>query len=118
MKRLLLATAALGLAAAACAVEPLEDPGIGTGSLTSTVFAADGSVIAEWHAGEDRILVEYTDIPADLINAVIAIEDERFWEHDGVDPRAVARALQRNVAAGDVVEGGSTITQQLSLIHI
>ena len=104
--------AALGLAAAACAVEPLEDPGIGSGSLTSTVFAADGSVIAEWHAGEDRILVDYTDIPADLINAVIAIEDERFWEHDGVDPRAVARALQRNVAAGDVVEGGSTITQQ------
>jgi len=104
--------AALGLAAAACAVEPLADPGIGSGSLTSTIFAADGSVIAEWHAGEDRILVDYTDIPADLINAVIAIEDERFWEHDGVDPRAVARALQRNVAAGDVVEGGSTITQQ------
>jgi len=85
---------------------------MGTGSLTSTVYAADGSVIAEWHAGEDRILADYQDIPGHLINAVVAIEDERFWEHDGVDPRALARALMRNVDAGEVVEGGSTITQQ------
>ncbi|MCP3975434.1 MAG: PBP1A family penicillin-binding protein, partial [bacterium] len=112
MRRLLLALIALGLVAAGCAVEPLEDPGIGTGSLTTTVYAADGSVIAEWHAGEDRILVPYEEIPADLLNAVVAIEDERFWEHDGVDPRAVARALLNNVDAGEVVEGGSTITQQ------
>lgn len=110
--RLSIALLALGLAAAACSVDPLDDPGIGSGSLTTTVFAADGSVIAEWHAGEDRILVEYADIPLGLINAVVAIEDERFWEHEGVDPRAVARALVRNVDAGEVVEGGSTITQQ------
>jgi len=110
--RPLIAMLALGLAAAACSVEPLEDPGIGNGSLTTTVFAADGSVIAEWHAGEDRILVGYDDIPIHLVNAAVAIEDERFWEHDGVDPRAVARALVRNVDAGVVVEGGSTITQQ------
>jgi len=112
MRRLIFATIALGLVAAGCAVEPLADPGIGSGSLTTTVFAADGSVIAEWHAGEDRILVSYDKIPAVLISAVVAIEDERFWEHDGVDPRAVARALLANVDAGEVVEGGSTITQQ------
>lgn len=112
MRRFALALIALGLVAAGCAVEPLEDPGIGTGSLTTTVYAADGSVIAEWHAGEDRILVPYEEIPTELINAVVAIEDERFWEHDGVDPRAVARALLHNVDAGEVVEGGSTITQQ------
>jgi penicillin-binding protein 1A len=103
---------ALGLAATGCAVEPLEDPGIGSGSLTTTVYASDGSVIAEWHAGEDRRLVSYDEIPAHLINATVAIEDERFWEHDGVDARALARALVRNVDAGEVVEGGSTITQQ------
>ena len=112
MQRLLLLLAALGLVGSACAVEPLADPGIGSGALTSTVYAADGSVIAEWHAGEDRILVDYAEMPADLLNATVAIEDERFWEHDGVDPRAVARALVNNVDAGDVVEGGSTITQQ------
>ena len=110
--RFVVALLALGLVAAACSVEPLEDPGIGSGSLTTTVYAADGTVIAEWHAGEDRILVGYDAIPSDLVNAVVAIEDERFWEHDGVDPRAVARALARNVDAGEVVEGGSTITQQ------
>jgi len=48
-------------------VEPLEDPGIGSGSLTTTVYAADGSVIAEWHAGEDRILVPFEEIPAELV---------------------------------------------------
>ncbi len=112
MRRLVSALTALGLAAASCAVEPLDDPGIGSGSLTTTVYAADGSVIAEWHAGEDRRLVAYEQIPTDLINATVAIEDERFWEHDGVDARALARALVRNVDAGEIVEGGSTITQQ------
>ncbi len=112
MDRRVLAMLALGLVAAACTVEPLADPGMGSAALTTTVYAADGSVIAEWHAGEDRILVDYDAIPAHLINAVVAIEDERFWEHDGVDPRAVARALLRNLDEGSIVEGGSTITQQ------
>jgi len=112
MRRLILALTALGLIATGCAVEPLEDPGIGSGSLTTTVYAADGSVIAEWHAGEDRRLVSYDKIPIELINATVGIEDERFWEHDGVDARALARALVRNIDAGEVVEGGSTITQQ------
>lgn len=110
--RTFIAMLALGLVAAACSVEPLADPGIGSGSLTTTVYAADGSPIAEWHAGEDRILVGFADIPRHLIDAVVAIEDERFWEHDGVDPRAVARALVHNVESGEIVEGGSTITQQ------
>ena len=112
MRRLVFALTALGLIATGCAVEPLEDPGVGSGSLTTTVYAADGSVIAEWHAGEDRRLVSYEEIPIDLINATVAIEDERFWEHDGIDARALARALVRNVDAGEVIEGGSTITQQ------
>ena len=100
------------LVAAACAVEPIEDPGIGAGSLTSTVYAADGTALTEWHAGEDRVLVAYDQLPRHLVDAVVAIEDQRFWVHRGVDVRAVARAVQANLEAGEVVQGGSTITQQ------
>jgi len=100
------------LATAACSIAPIEDPGIGAGGLTTTVYAADGSVLAEWHAEEDRVLVAYGDLPTDLVNAVVAIEDRRFWIHSGVDIRSLARAAKANIAAGAVVEGGSTITQQ------
>jgi penicillin-binding protein 1A len=103
---------AIALVATACSVEPIEDPGIGAGSLTSTVYAADGTVLTEWHAGEDRVLVVYGELPHHLVDAVVAIEDQRFWVHSGVDARAVARAVQVNLEAGEVVQGGSTITQQ------
>lgn len=102
----------IALVAAACAVEPIEDPGIGAGSLTSTVYAADGTALTDWHAGEDRVLVTYDDLPRHLVDAVVAIEDQRYWVHPGVDVRAVARAVQANLDAGEVVQGGSTITQQ------
>ncbi len=112
MRRWLMLGLAAALAAAACSVEPLPDPGIGEGALTTTVYAADGSVLARWHAGENRTLVSYDDIPRRVADAVVAIEDERFWEHGGIDLRAMIRALVRNLEAGEVVEGGSTITQQ------
>jgi penicillin-binding protein 1A len=54
-----------------------------------------------------------TDFPDDLVNAVVSIEDRHFFEHPGFDPQGILRAVQRNIAAGTVVEGGSTITQQL-----
>jgi penicillin-binding protein 1A len=57
--------------------------------------------------------VEAGELPAHLIYAVIATEDRRFWEHDGVDRRGLARAFIANWRAGRVVQGGSTITQQL-----
>ena len=97
---------------AACSIAPIEDPGIGAGGLTTTVYAADGSVLTEWHAEEDRAPVAYSDLPKHLVDAVVAIEDRRFWIHNGVDVRAIARAAQENLAAGSIVEGGSTITQQ------
>jgi penicillin-binding protein 1A len=53
------------------------------------------------------------DYPQHLVEAVIAIEDRRFRQHFGIDPIGIARALRRNIAAGGIVEGGSTITQQL-----
>ena len=53
------------------------------------------------------------DFPEHLIDAVLSIEDRRFYSHHGVDPRAILRAVRRNMGAGTIVEGGSTITQQL-----
>ena len=105
--------AAVGfLLAAACTIEPLEDPGLGELALTSVVYAGDGSILAEFHAAENRVLVEYEDLPATLVDAVVAIEDERFWQHTGVDLQAVARALVENLQDRAVSQGGSTITQQ------
>jgi penicillin-binding protein 1A len=112
MPRLTAGVLAIALVAGACTVEPIEDPGIGAGSLTSTVYAADGSVLTEWHAGEDRVLASYDAFPKHLVDAIVAIEDRRFWIHNGVDVRAVARAVGADIDAGAVVEGGSTITQQ------
>jgi penicillin-binding protein 1A len=53
------------------------------------------------------------DFPDNLVKAVISIEDRRFYSHWGLDPEGILRALRRNIAAGGIVEGGSTITQQL-----
>lgn len=112
MPRLGAGALVIALVASACSVTAIEDPGIGAGGLTTTVLAADGSVLAEWHAEEDRALVAYSDLPTHLVNSIVAIEDRRFWVHNGIDVRAVARATRENVSAGAVVEGGSTITQQ------
>ncbi|HEY0396973.1 MAG TPA: PBP1A family penicillin-binding protein [Acidimicrobiia bacterium] len=79
---------------------------------TTKVFAADGSLITTLHAEQDREQVRLDEMAAPLKAAVLAIEDSRFFEHKGVDLRALARALRRNAEAGQVMEGGSTITQQ------
>ncbi|HEX2027430.1 MAG TPA: PBP1A family penicillin-binding protein [Nitriliruptorales bacterium] len=79
---------------------------------TSQVLAADGSVLADLHAGQDRRDVDLEQVPDALVAAVVAVEDRRFFLHRGVDVPAVARAAVRNVEAGAVEQGGSTITQQ------
>ena len=56
---------------------------------------------------------QYSQFPPRLIDAVLSIEDRRFMDHFGIDPKGIGRALLRNVEAGSVVQGGSTITQQL-----
>lgn len=61
---------------------------------------------------EDRVLVRLADVPQDLVQAVIAVEDRRFYSHPGVDLRGTARALV-HTATGQGVQGGSTVTQQL-----
>ena len=62
---------------------------------------------------EDRILVQLSDVPDTLTEALIAVEDRSFYQHHGVSPRAIARAFWINVRSGKVVQGGSTLTQQL-----
>jgi penicillin-binding protein 1A len=74
--------------------------------------AADGQELARKGPirGEP---VARSDLPRQLVDAVLAIEDRRFYDHSGIDPRGIARAFIRNLRAGGVKEGGSTITQQL-----
>ena len=78
----------------------------------SMVLAADGTPIATLRVA-NRTDVTYEELPAALIEAVVAAEDRSFFSHDGVDLRAIARAAVANQRAGRIVEGGSTITQQL-----
>jgi len=80
---------------------------------TSRIYAADGSLLAEIYGTENRTIVPLNTIPDYLKQATIAIEDERFYEHGGVDYQAIGRALVTDVSQGRLAEGGSTITQQL-----
>lgn len=70
-----------------------------------------GKIYPEHH--EDRILVRYENAPEALINALVAVEDQNFYSHHGVDPFAIARAAWVNLLAGGIRQGGSTLTQQL-----
>ncbi|MGZ5353498.1 MAG: transglycosylase domain-containing protein [Actinomycetota bacterium] len=112
----LVATALLlALVASACDLSTLREAREDASELpqTSFVYAADGTFIMRLHAGEDRVVVRGSRIPAVMRDAVVAIEDQRFYDHAGLDLRALLRAAYIDAATGEVVEGGSTITQQL-----
>lgn len=79
---------------------------------TTKIYAADGSWMADLHAEEDRVFTKLDGIPKHLQDAVIAIEDERFYKHSGIDYQGIGRALVSNIKSGGIVEGGSTLTQQ------
>ncbi len=83
-----------------------------TPDAPTRVLAADGSLITEFYA-KDRVPVTSDRIAPVMEQALVDIEDSRFYEHGGVDVRGTARALATDVAAGGVAEGGSTLTQQL-----
>ncbi|MGH8977989.1 MAG: transglycosylase domain-containing protein, partial [Acidimicrobiia bacterium] len=82
-------------------------------SQRSYVLDRNGQVMTTLFAEEDREPITLADVPQHLIDAVLAIEDRRFYEHDGVDYEGTTRALFQNLDAGEVEQGGSTVTQQL-----
>ncbi len=80
----------------------------------SQFFDRNGLLIDTTKSEENRIPVKLDVVPKDLQSAFIAIEDIRFYQHIGVDPRAIARAFLSNITSKNISEGGSTITQQLA----
>jgi len=81
--------------------------------IITNVYAKDGRKIAEFFK-ERRIVVELEMIPKQLINAFISAEDARFYKHKGIDLISIGRAFFKNLEAGTIVQGGSTITQQVT----
>ena len=81
---------------------------------SSVIYASDGSRLGYVQSDEVRTPVGWDDMPKGLRNAVVAIEDENFWRHGGVDYAAIVRAGVSNISSGRTVQGGSTITQQLA----
>jgi len=84
-------------------------------SITSRVYSDNNKLLAEFFL-ENRTPVALTDVPVMLINALIAAEDARFYSHHGLDIRGITRAFARNIRAHKVLEGGSTLTQQLAKV--
>ncbi len=82
-------------------------------SQVSRVYSDDHQIIGQYYV-ERRILATLADVPPSLINAVIAVEDARFFEHPGLDVVGILRAFWTNLRRGGKVEGASTITQQLT----
>jgi penicillin-binding protein 1A len=104
---------ALALVASACAYETKTlPPVLPTPSESSSIYAADGTLLTTLQAEENRQNIALTKLPDHLPDAVIAIEDARYHRHQGVDLTALLRAASAGTAAGEVTEGGSTITQQ------
>jgi penicillin-binding protein 1A len=100
------------LAIAASAPDLAELKPADKGQL-SVVYAADGSRLGFIQSDVLRRVVPWRDIPVNLRRATVAIEDERFYKHGGVDLNAIVRAGIKNLESGKTVQGGSTITQQL-----
>ncbi len=78
----------------------------------STVFDREGNEIAVFRGFDRTVEIRPSDIPQVVIDAVIAIEDQRFYDHNGVDLEGIARAARTNLEVGSIAQGGSTITQQ------
>jgi penicillin-binding protein 1A len=89
--------------------EALPDP-----AQRSVIYASDGkTALATIWLDENRRVVPLSGIPKRVRNAVIAIEDDRFYQHEGVDFRGIARAAVTDLRSGHIAQGGSTLTQQL-----
>ena len=86
-------------------------------SRASRVFSSEGELIGEFYL-QKRIVLPYEQIPRHVMQAFVAAEDNRFFEHHGIDPLGIVRAAFANFKAGHVVQGGSTITQQVAKLML
>jgi penicillin-binding protein 1A len=82
-------------------------------SITTRVYADNNELIDEFFL-EDRKVIKYEEIPKIVIQAFVAAEDARFFQHSGFDMQSMSRAFFKNLEAGRIVQGGSTITQQVA----
>ena len=102
-----------GLVRAVASEVSALDPAAQRFDVDTVVYASNGrSVLAVLRGNESRVLVKTEDIAPIMRQAIVSVEDQRFYEHDGVDVRGIARALWQDVRQQSIVEGGSTITQQ------
>ena len=83
------------------------------GYKTTLVYQNGKEITTLANSSSNREYVYYDSIPQDLVNAFVAIEDRRFWEHNGIDVQGIARAFIKGLKSGDFDEGASTLTQQL-----
>lgn len=88
-----------------------------TGQVSSKIYDQNGTLVKELGA-QNRELMQKEEIPQILKDAVLAIEDARFYSHHGIDPIRIVGALLANIRAGELREGGSTITQQLVKLSV
>ena len=119
------AAALVAVLIAACAIwirlGPIDPALLDLGDATSTVVTdRRGEPLYESLSGDGTrsVHVDAAHLPDVLVAATMAAEDRRFWSHPGVDAIAIARALRQNLAEGQIVEGGSTITQQVAKLLI
>ena len=91
--------------------KPLPDAEI---EQTSLIYSADGKVVDSIDTGEKRLYVPLSKIPRDLVNATLAIEDRKFYDHFGFDPVRIGGAIIADIKHGAKVQGASTISQQLA----
>ena len=95
---------------------PIEDLQNPINRYASQVYSSDGKLMGTYsHSRENRVMVDYNDLPEHLVNALVATEDARFYEHSGIDFWALLRAIvKRGILQQKSAGGGSTITQQLA----
>ncbi len=106
------ASFAFGLVTAIAGELPKLDPARYRPDKNSYIYTSDGRVLAVLRGDEARIVVKSEEIADVMKQAIVAVEDRRFFEHRGVDIRGIARAVWQDLRNRAVVEGGSTITQQ------
>lgn len=83
-------------------------------AVSSQVFDSHGRLITTLHSDQNRLPIDINKVPQNLQNAFIAAEDNRFYEHIGIDPIGIFRAIFANLTNRGIAQGGSTITQQLA----